>query len=304
MGQICLKLKNPDYSRQTEELMRSPFHLLDSIKLPDYPERQLKFYRDLDDKFCVLNNILLSDYMTLLNNFSKGNSDAAGSGKHKNIKTDKITKNDWKKFCENKIIKNPIVKKTSTDLQNCQKQFFDDIADDIRLFYALQNKLDIDDELEIPKIAFFSVGFNYCYPKISQKIIILLSLFTDSGNEISCSDDLYLFFLLIFSNVFRTPVLYLAKELGPDVPNESIWYSIRLEEAESITKINELIIREIVLMLAEGVIGNLFGENQSKAYSREEFKNTLLDDKFVWIFSNKGIKMKIEEELTRRNIGI
>lgn len=304
MGQLCAKLKNPDYSRQTEDNMRSPFHQIDSIKLPDFPERQLKFYRDIDDKFSVLNNILLTDYMTLLNNLSKSDSATAGSNQ-RNIRAEKITKNEWKKFCENKILKNPIVKKLSITHQNYQTQYFDDIADDIRLFYAIQNDLDAsDEEMQIPKIAFFSVGFNYCFPKISQKLLILLSLFTDSNSQISISDELYLFFLLLFSNVFRTPIRFLAKELGLDVAKDSVLYSIKLDEAEKITRLNELILREIVITLGEELRKGLFDEDNSKIYSREEFQKTLLDEKFIWIFSNKGIKMKIEEELSRRNIGV
>ncbi len=304
MGQICAKLKNPDYSRQSEENPRSPFQQLDSIKLPEYPERQLKFYRDFDDKFSILNQILLSDYMTLLNNLSKRSDSAAGGENQRNIKADKLTKNEWKKFCENKILKNPIVKKLSISEQNYQTQFFDDIADDIRLFYAIQNGLDASDEdMQIPKIAFFSFGFNYCLPKISQKLLIMLALFTDSDSQISLSDEMYLFFLLLFSNVFRTPVRLLAKELGIHVSSDSILYSIKLDEAEKITSLNDLIVREIVITLGEKLRIGLFNEDNSRLYSREEFKKTLLDEKFIWIFSNRGIKMKIEEELTRRNIG-
>lgn len=302
MGQICAKLKNPDYSRQTEDSILSPFYQLDNIRFPEYPEGQLKFYRDLDDKFSVLNNILLSDYMTLLNNLSKSEFNAA-NGHQKNLRTDKITKNDWKKFCENKILKNPIVKKSTIQMENYQKQFFDDLGDDIRLFYAFQNRIEeIDEDLEIPKISFFSVGFNYCFQKISQKVIILLSLFTDSENKVSLSEDLYLFFVLIFSNVFRTPVRFLAKELGPDVSNESFLYSVNLVEADKVTKLNDTIIKGIIITLTGKVVSDLFGEEANKVYTREEFKKTLLDENFIWIFSNKGIKMKVEEELTRRNI--
>ena len=137
MGQICAKLRNPDYSRQAEENIRSPFHQLDSITLPVYPERQLKFYRDLDDKFSVLSNILLSDFMTLLNNLS--GADAAAAGKQRNIKTDKITKNDWNKFCENKILKNPFQKEFKTQIYNKYKLWLTAIAFAYLFFYIKHN---------------------------------------------------------------------------------------------------------------------------------------------------------------------
>lgn len=299
MGQICAKLRNPDYARQVEENIRSPFHQLDAIKLPDYPERQLKFYRDIDDKFSVFNEILLSDFMTLLNNLSINNT-----GNNRNIKLDKLTKDEWKKFCENKILKNPIVKKVKPELLGYQTQFFDDLADDVKLFYAIQNGFDTKDDLEIPKSAFFSVGFNYCYPKLSQKVLILLSLFTDSNNKIGLTDEMFLFLMLLFSNVFKTPVRFIEKVLGPNVPMESILYNIRFDEADEIIRINELIMREIVVTLGTQLVKDLFGEDNARVYSREEFKKVLLEENFIWIFSNKGIKMKVEEELTRRNIGV
>jgi len=302
MGHICAKTNNPDYSHQYEENIKSPFHQLDNIKLTEYQERQLKFYRDLDDKFCVLNSILLSDFMSLLNNFTKSHTEERV--KHRDIKTETITKNEWLQFCENKILKNPIAKKFSENLKNNQTQFFDDIADDIRFFYAMYNELENNEELSIPKIAFFSVGFNYCYPKMSQKILILLSLFTDNNNKISLNNDMMLFFFLIFSNVFRTPIRFLAKELGITVDKSSIFHNINLNEAEKIININEPIIREIIIKLANNLSDSLFDKDGSKEYTKEEFKKTILDDEYIWIFSNKGIKMKIEEELTNKNIGV
>ncbi len=299
MGQYCAKIKNPNYIRQTEENVLSPFYQIDIIKFPVYSEFQLKFYGAIDD-FSILNNILLSDFMTLLNNFTK--NEESNSNKNRNIKTDSMNKIEWKKFCENKILNHPIVK---LDILMSFKhmQFFDDISDDIRIIYGNLNGLDPQDEsIEIPKIAYFSIGFNYCYFKLSQKVLILLSLFADNNNKITLTDEINLFFYLIISNVFNAVIRFLSKELGSSNNFLGIKHS---EEADKILNLNKSVVMKIVIDVSDKLKEELFvSEEDPKVYTREEFKKTILEEKFIWIFSNKGIKMKIEEALTRKNIGV
>lgn len=310
MGQLCAKLRNPDYIAQSEETYaRSPFFEIDNVSVPAYPETSLKFYSDIEDKFCVLKKFLLVDYMNLLNGY-KRDEDAAGSP-ISNFRSQYLTKEEYKTFIQNKILRNPIAKTTlkAEDFQTFSNEnlaFLDDICDKINSYYSQDYQLDPDNERPLPKICFFSIGFNYCYSKLSQKLIILMNMFADKENKISYSDEFHLFCHLIFSNAFEGPIKYLSALSADLIPRESLLAKIQFSEREKFESIDSGAIFETALNLGDDLVDSLFAEGEqrlkTKTYTKEEFKKIVLGENFIWIFSNKGIKMKVEQYLKEKSL--
>jgi hypothetical protein len=293
MGELCSKLKSQNYNRQLVENPRNPLDELDNINFQQKPLKILNFFSEFDKEFPVLRHFSLSDYMNLLNSFR---SDREMNPSIANDITDEyITKEDWMRFLENKILGNPIITKLKISQQDIinQHQFWDDLFDDVKNNYIMISGN--NDAIEIPKSVFFAIGFLYCKDKISQKIIIMINLFADKDNNITLDIYFYCFCFLIFTNILITPIRLFDKVCGSDLEKGSYLSKIK---TSNVLKFKNVLkeLNGLKADLANELVDSYF-KPDDKVYTKEEFKKKIMETENNWIFNNNNIKAKIEEKL-------
>lgn len=300
MGDKCSKLAGQNYSRQCAENPANPYSDMDNLNIQQVPLVHLNFYSDFEKEFPILRHFLLSDYMNLLNSFR---SDREMNPSNANDITEEyLSKDDWMRFFENKILKNPIVTRLNISQfdTNAQKQFWDDLFDDVKSTYSMISGN--NDVIEIPKSAFFAIGFLYCKDKISQKILIMVNLFAGKDNKIILDSTLYVFFFLIFTNLLMTPIRLFDKFCGTDMDKSS--YLIKIKTVNVLPFKNVLTeLNGVVTDLANNLV-DLFFKTDDITYTKEEFKKKVMEADNNWLFSNNRIKAKIEERMKEKGINV
>lgn len=290
--------KHTHKSEKEKNTITNPFVELDNLKIPNNPLVYLKFYEKFEEEFPILRHFLLADFMNFLNNF---HPDGDYKERAPNAEEETLTKEDWIRFFDLKIITSPIIVRLNISQNeiNQQKQLWDDIFDDIKEVYELVNKYDASD---IPKSYFFSVGFVFCMNKKSQKIIILMNLFTGKDNKIIMTGNFYAFFFLIYYFVLITPNRFFEKEITPDMAKDNYMKKIERKDVEGINR-NNIQLKGSITNLVNEIL-DIFFKNGDESYTRDEFKKKLLDEKNNFIFSNNCLKHKIEEKMKEKGIKI
>ena len=299
MGEKCSKLTGNNYNRQCSENPANPFADIENLNIEQTSLVNLNFYSDFEKEFPILRHFLLSDYMNLLNSFK---SDREMNPSNANdITEETLTKDDWMRFFDNKILKNPIITKLNISQHDalCQKQFWDDLFDDVRETYSTVSR---EDGIEVPKSAFFAVGFLFCKNKTSQKIMIMINLFTGKDNKVSFGLSAYVFFFLIFTNLLQTPIRVFDKFCGTDMDKHCYLGKIKSSDVTGI-KNNLRDLNGIVTNLANDLM-DVYFKSDDISYTKDEFKKKLLEKENNWIFSNNRLKAKIEEKMKEKEITI
>jgi len=298
MGDKCSKLAGSNYNRQCDENPANPFANMDNLNIQQHPLIHLNFFVDFEKEFPILRHFLLSDYMYLLNSFRSDRE--MNPSQVNDITEEYLTKDDWMRFFDNKILMNPIITKLNISQHEitCQKQFWDDLFDDVKSVYTMISGN--DDAIEIPKSVFFAVGFLYCKDKISQKIIVMINLFAGKDNKIMLDLSLYCFCFLIFTHILITPIRMFEKYCGADMEKSCYLSKIKTSNVLAFKNVMTQLIG-IRTSLANNLVDKYF-KPEDKTYTKDEFKNHIMESENNWIFSNNNIKAKIEEEIKKNEV--
>jgi hypothetical protein len=300
MGELCSKFAGKNYNRQVAENPADPLKEMDDIKFELKRLKFLNFYVDFEREFPVLRHIYLTDYMNLLNSFRSDRE--MNPSKVNDITEEYLTKEDWMRFLEHKILGNPVITKLeiSEPDKNIQRQFWDDLFDDVKSNYIMISGN--NDAIEIPKSVFFAIGYLYCKDKISQKIIIMLNLFADKDDKIKLDASFYCFCFLVFTNILITPLRLFEKICGSDLEKESYFNKIKISNVLALKNMM-MQLNGIRTDLANSLVDSYF-KPDDKVYTKEEFKRKIMENENIWILNNNNIKDKIDEKIRDLNIEV
>lgn len=289
MGNLCTK-SDQDFSSLEGQSREE--QLLDSISLPTASLKKLNFLRKFEQKFNILQNIQLTDFMNALNNLKFDDSAEGKINRLLNFQNFKLCKDDWMKFAEYKILNFPSMPKLSGNARSLVLGYLDDVFDHLLMNY---NYFNDSIDLIVPKTVFVAYAFNHCAMKISQKINIFFNLFVNRNNQIEFDNGIYVFLYCVALLAYDFPVVYLLKYALPenikdDYGIESTNEYLFLQDKE----VREKYLREYFV----NEIKFIFGEGETRKYTKEEFKAFLTDmsDKGgYWLLDNNLIRSRIEK---------
>jgi len=281
-GAVCTK-GNPDFTEE-EDKQREEF-CLDNLRLPEPKLNRLLFITTFENNFNLLKNIELVDFMNSLNNLKIDDGDPKNILKISNYM---LSKSDWMKFMEYKILNFPQIPTININYKNLLSQYFDDVFDELvsiyNYFYDAQSEV-------VPKLLFVSFAFNNCNMKIGQKINIFLNLFADFNNEIELTNEIYSFLYGLVRLALNLPIRFFIKNEGNN-NLEEFCKSVSPKNYEFISE-NEIRVKTMIDFLSKE-IKVIFGEEENKKYKKEEFKLFLTSLKGSWILDNNLIRSKLE----------
>ena len=131
-------------------------------------------------------------------------------------------------------------------------------------------------------------------------IIILINLFTGKDNKIVMTNNLYVFFFLIYNLLLMTPIRFFEKSINSDCKPNNYMYKIKEKDVQKIRKhFNQLTgcVNNLVNELLD-----IFFKAGSETYDRDDFKKKLLDETNNFMFSNICLKSKIEEKMKEKEL--
>lgn len=300
MGEKCSKLAGSNYSRQCAENPGNPFVDMDNLSIEQKALVSLNFYSDFEKEFPVLRHFNLSDYMNLLSSFR---SDREMNPSNANDITEEyLSKEDWMRFFDNKIIKHPTITRLNVSQQEVsfQNQLWDDLFDDVKNCFSIVTG--DNSAIELPKSLFFAIGYLYCKDKISQKLMIMCNLFSGADNKIILEQTLYISFFLIFANLIVTPVRVFDKFCGMDMDKSC--YLSKIKTSNVIALKNVLTeISGCITDCSNKILDILFPKDDV-VYTKDEFRKRLMEPDINWILSNNRLRAAMEERMREKGISV
>ena len=290
MGSFCTKFED---NGECLDLVSRRNKTIDEMVIPEPECIRLQYLNDFQDKFNILKYIQLVDFINLLNTFRFDEPEETSS--HSVKFTDSLLNKDgWIKFINYRILESPIIPNIDSVGMNLQKQFFDDVFDRLlmsyRFFFQTENYY-------IPKIMVISFAFNYCGRKISQNVDIFLNLFCNPEGKIEFTNDVYAFLYCLITFAFDFPTEFLTKFTSPEY-NKNYFNVKSSSEWELFSKVDER--DSICKQFFQLETRKIFGEDEKKSYTRDEFKLLLLDTSEnggTWIIDNGLLRTRMEAGL-------
>ena len=292
MGNLVCSCDRADDDFDGEEFHLKERNIIDNIIIPPYSYIKLNFLKNFEEKFNILKNIQLVDFINLLNNFRIEDISKTYSRRASKFSDFMISKENWVLFFENKIFNFCTMPLINTYIKKIHVSFYEDVFVNIlnsyNYFYESSTYL-------VPKAILTSFAFNYCNMKLSQKISIFMNLFLNKKNEIEFNNQLYTFLYCLFSLAFDMPIKFILKNNKAEILKEC--FNIKnKEEFEFLQNEDDIdrYLREFFLIETS----KIFGEDGNKKYKKEDFRQLLLNPNYdgaLWIFSNNGIRSRIEK---------
>lgn len=294
MGNICFKTESV---QQTEEEAKAhEENLIDKIQFPEYKLTKLLFLKNMDEKFNALKFICLPDFMSILNNIQINEPLNKGINRVLKFSNYLISKDIWIQLMKSKVLSLPSIPRIEESLSNVLLQYYDDVFDSLLRYYNFFFEVQL---LVVPKVMITSFAFNYCNGKISQKVEIFLNLFMTQDNNIELTSYLYAFLYCIMHFAFDFPLKFI--NLYSDPKHVKEYFNIAsTKDFEYLFDEDrrENFIREFFLRESK----KIFGQNNDKKFTKDEFKNFLLDTSEkggFWLLDNNLIRSRIENDLNK-----
>ena len=276
------------------------------INLPNYSSTSDKYFSLVENKYNLIKNIQLFEYMNLLEHYSIETATIKFEGKYRYDFSSKdpfldsiMHQIEFQSFIENKLLTvNSIAEIHGEDIQTislfkeCLMKIFSALNLRLNNFYKNKNK----NEENIKKLNLIALGMLYCRGKNINKIKLFFDLFKNDNNMFIKSEKLddYLisaFFIASYCLVSVRAFIDNEEKGLPKIDNKLM--VILLNEKGLSQKYCENLLK----FFNE----NFFGEKQELNW--DEFKNKFIcneendDNKsFGWLFSTEGIRSKLEDK--------
>ena len=276
------------------------------INLPNYTSTSDTYFSLVENKYNLIKNIQLFEYMNLLENYNMETATIKFEGKYRYdfsskdpfIDT-KMSQIEFQSFIENKLLSvKELVELYGEDIQTisffkeCFMKIFSALNLRINSFYKNENK----NEENIKKLNLIALGMLYCRGKNINKIKLFFDLFKNDNNIFIKSEKLdnYLissFFIASYCLVSVRAFIDNEEKGLPKIDNKLM--IILFNEK----RLSQKYCEELLKFFNE----NFFGDKQELNW--DEFKNKFIcnegndDNKsFGWIFSTAGIRNKLEDK--------
>lgn len=276
------------------------------INLPNYTSTSDTYFSLVENKYNLIKNIQLFEYMNLLENYNMETATIKFEGKYRYdfsskdpfIDT-KMSQIEFQSFIENKLLSvKELVELYGEDIptisffKECFMKIFSALNLRINSFYKNENK----NEENIKKLNLIALGMLYCRGKNINKIKLFFDLFKNDNNIFIKSEKLdnYLissFFIASYCLVSVRAFIDNEEKGLPKIDNKLM--IILFNEK----RLSQKYCEELLKFFNE----NFFGDKQELNW--DEFKNKFIcnegndDNKsFGWIFSTAGIRNKLEDK--------